>query len=573
MARMRWRRTHGLLAAVVLLGVAFAAFAMRRGAPADEPAAPALPAVEAPADLLCDVYVSSPNVTWGQLQRSIGGAIGILPSTFPGVLLALSDADAHLATEIDGRSPIYGALAGDPSAPAFALAMRLVDPARARELLTRGEGARYAAEDAGGVTALVPLRKSSAPPPVELAMTLNGYLVVAGSADDRDRLGAYLTRTLPLRPTPAESVVVEVPRAALKERIAPKLAELWAHGKAFLTAADAREQTERGRAPDYGDPAAIISALDAFVVRRTAIVGDLDGIRLALDVTDEATVVTATLTPRQGDSAARAWISGMPVGDASELLALPEGSAVAFSTRTGPAERDEEGGALEEAASAIFGSRLERPEVLRDVVAAATRARGEVFAAGVSGAPEASWFVRAPVRDESAAEEALRGLVTLARSAPLRDLLGVEGASSRAEEVPGVGSASLVTLTRGPKRERGAGDDPPKPLGLAWAFVGEGEGRRLALAAGAAPLPALQAGARPERSLSDEPALARFTRAIGGAATTVLVAQPLRLDPRAAERPASPLAIAIGRRGEHAFVHVDIAPGLLREAARRQLGF
>ncbi|HVJ91770.1 MAG TPA: hypothetical protein VM580_18340, partial [Labilithrix sp.] len=60
---------------------------------------------------------------------------------------------------------------------------------------------------------------------------------------------------------------------------------------------------------------------------------------------------------------------------------------------------------------------------------------------------------------------------------------------------------------------------------------------------------------------------------IGSDATTVIVAQPLRLDPKRANLPAAPLGIAVGRKGHDAFVRVDVADALLREAARLQMGF
>ncbi|MCW5834373.1 MAG: hypothetical protein KIS78_18380, partial [Labilithrix sp.] len=67
--------------------------------------------------------------------------------------------------------------------------------------------------------------------------------------------------------------------------------------------------------------------------------------------------------------------------------------------------------------------------------------------------------------------------------------------------------------------------------------------------------------------------LARFTAAVGSDASTVIVAQPLRLDPRRANLPTAPLGIAVGRRGRDAFVRVDVSDALLREAARWQMGF
>lgn len=83
----------------------------------------------------------------------------------------------------------------------------------------------------------------------------------------------------------------------------------------------------------------------------------------------------------------------------------------------------------------------------------------------------------------------------------------------------------------------------------------------------------LKTGARSDKKLADEPSLKRFTADVGSDATTLILAQPLRLDPKRANLPTAPLGIAIGKKGSDAFFRIDVADGLLREAARWQMGF
>src|SRR5690606_27758482 len=127
------------------------------------------------------------------------------------------------------------------------------------------------------------------------------------------------------------------------------------------------------------------------------------------------------------------------------------------------------------------------------------------------------------------------------------------------DELPGLGKIASLTVVREQKaRKHGAGTTGPwrpagdggapatttPPSGLAW---GTDQGV-LALGAGAEPLVTLKMGARPERKLADDPALERFIRAVGGDASTIVIAQPLRLDPKRANLPTAPLGIAIGRK-------------------------
>src|SRR3954464_3303657 len=69
------------------------------------------PPVPAPDGLLADVYVSTPNSSWGKLQRGIGGAVGILPPGIGGMVCTACGIDFTFADEIDGTSPAYAVIA------------------------------------------------------------------------------------------------------------------------------------------------------------------------------------------------------------------------------------------------------------------------------------------------------------------------------------------------------------------------------------------------------------------------------------------------------------------------------
>jgi hypothetical protein len=591
----KWRLPA--LAIVALAGVLAVAFSKcDRGSSPNQSAAVVEGLVAAPEGLLCDLYVAAPNASWTKLQRGIGGAVGILPATLPGLVVALLDLDVALSNELDGTSPMYGAVAGDPADPGLAIAMKLVDARRARGLLAErgGDTARYTAKEApGGMTLLLPSANRAGASGSEtdrqfafaLAITKNGYLLVSRRSDDLGRLGPYVTRTIPARPAPQTSVALDVPRSALQTQLKPRLEAFWKDGKSFLLGEDKRMRAERGRAPDFGDPAAIVAALDSILARRVAIMGDLEHIRVAVDITDDAAIATATLTPVSDPAnQARKWVDGLKLGDASAVLGLPATSALALSTRDGEAERAEQAKAFEQAVASSLGSRLKDPERLHDVVDSATKARDEVVALAFAHDDPSGLVVRAPVRDVEAANRAIRGAFDLARAEPFKDLLHVKNVTSASEELPGLGKVDLLTmsrivmcppgqsegLSRPPTRDAGAPAAATKSsdVGVAWVV----DQKTIALAAGSEPLVTLKLGTK-DRKLGDEPALKRFVTSLSSDASTVLIVQPLRLDPKRANLPAAPIGIALGRKDGSAFVRFDVSDGLLREAARWQMGF
>ena len=130
-------------------------------------------------------------------------------------------------------------------------------------------------------------------------------------------------------------------------------------------------RAERGRAPDFGDPAAIVATLDTILKRRLAVVGDLEKVRLALDIADDATALTATLTPRSCGRS-RTHVGRRDDGGRRGALARP---AVGLAARRLDArQRSRSSGAgkeLEKAITMSLGQRLADPSRLHDVIEAA----------------------------------------------------------------------------------------------------------------------------------------------------------------------------------------------------------
>jgi hypothetical protein len=560
----------------------------------DKTTIPEVP-VAAPADLLADVYAISPNTSWSKLQRGIGGAVGILPATLPGIIGFMADMDPRIANEIDGASPIYGVLAGDPAHPGFCIAMKLVDPRRARLLLTDGETAVFnvreepSASGQPGLTHLVPktrIERADKKEPAAAALTSNGYITVGKIPADLSKLAPYATRTLPSRTMPKDAAIVaDVPRSAVATVLAPKLEGAWADAKGFLLVEDERMRGEHGgRPPDFGDPKAIVAALDAVVGRRIAVFRDLERVRFALDVNDDAVVLNTTLTPIAGDGPAKKWVKEMRVGDAAALLGLPSTSLVALSLRDTEEDRAAQAAELEKAIASSLGERLKEPDTkrLHDALDDWTKGRDETLAVAYSIDEPTGTFVTTRARDAEAANRAVKSVVDLTRASPFKEMLRVKDVTMTSEEVPGFGKVQVAKLARempvahkppqglkAPPGDAGVAMMSAPPAGVAWST----EGGTVSLALGTEPLVTFKTSARPDKKLRDDPLVARFTTNVGATASTFVVVQPLRYDSKRAHLGAAPVAAAVSRKDGDAIVRLEVSDLLLRELSRYFMGF
>ena len=97
---MKWERWHGFVAIGLLAAAGMYALARSDGKSTANDVADAAAGHSArrpPRAISSPSSTSArPNATWTKLQRGIGGAVGILPATMPGVIVALSDLDPVL---------------------------------------------------------------------------------------------------------------------------------------------------------------------------------------------------------------------------------------------------------------------------------------------------------------------------------------------------------------------------------------------------------------------------------------------------------------------------------------------
>jgi hypothetical protein len=399
------------------------------------------------------------------------------------------------------------------------VAARLVEERRARPLF---EGQRAIFEALDGGSGLVVLRSRGAAKATEVvtAIAPGGWLVVGSAPRALAELSPYATRTLAARAaTPGESVGVDLPPAALDRVLAAAVVRGWSGVKnQLLHEDDAQRAAHGGRAPDFGDPRAIVGTLDAWVQDRIAVLRDLDRAHLAIQVEDDAVRATLTTAPRTPGGPARALVEGLHTGDVSALGRLPRETVLGLVTRDDAATRAKDAAGIEVGIATTLGSRLGAGE--RKAVHAAlddwAQARGDwITLALTMAATDREFVLDVASSDPARSARGVREAVELAAHVPaFRDPLeGWAGSHALTIGPAGPPASAAVTTAR---------FATGSPFMLAWA-PGQTD---LRLALGEAPFPLLQEP-RAGAALGDDPAIRALLASLGDVSTAI-VAQPGR---------------------------------------------
>ncbi|WP_437781855.1 hypothetical protein [Sorangium sp. So ce1097] len=579
------RRGAAALLAIAL-GLGAGALACKsQGAPADA-GVEGLSPVPAPAGLIAEAFLPTPDATWAKARALLGGPAALLPGSVGALAASLLGLPIAVASEIDGGVPVLGAAveAPDRPHPRVVIGIHVKDGARLIDQLTRGDGARFRAtpDAATSIALLEPLQGTS---PAALGV-LGNYLLVAESAGDLTAVGPYVARTMPQAQAPKEDLAIEIPRPAIEGPVLRAARSAW----------------DRARGPD-GAPSATAIPLAPAVERALAILGDLERARLTL-VLDESAHLRASGTPRAGGGPASKASVDLAVGDVKPLLDLPADALVGVLVRDRAASRAEDVPRLVDALAGLVEGGLppaER-ERLGAAIRAASDARGDWFAGGVrldDRGPTA--FVRAAVGDRAKLEAAIQDLLgtaelqqvkaTLQRErlrmstgkAELPQLEGevrhVRFEQTAAAGQPGAGQASARKGAAGPgasASKGGGGASPPPTIEVLYLVRDEG----LFASVGNDPASGLRSvvAAPQGEGLGGVPAVKAALAPLGSDIAFALVVDPLRLVARRLGQPGAgdpaPVVIAAGAApaagGAPAalWARADIAAVAIRELAR-----
>ncbi|MDB4996613.1 MAG: hypothetical protein JWM74_4045 [Myxococcaceae bacterium] len=544
----------------------------------DAAAFAAEPPVPMPEGLVAEATLLDPNPFWGKLQKGVGGALGILPMTLGGLVCAFAGIDPSLGPEIDGTAPAYGVVAegGGPGEASWAVAVKLVEPHKAKILLVESENARYQAKTERGMTVLT---SKGLPLHAALALGNGGWLIVARNPDDLLRLGPYVHRTLPTRPRAKSSLLIESPRAALTGPLKTSLSHVWTDFRADKEKDDAKlREAHGGRAPDFGDPKAILDIVDGRVQDYLAIIGDLESAKIAVDAGEDDLRAMVTMTPAAGGGRATQMVKSMRPGDAAPLLDVAGDASIALFTRDDAEERKSTAKRVEDAIGQTLGERL--PEVdrkkLHGVLDGWSTARGDWLTAAYVGGKPRGLLAGTPTAEgagDTASRSLREGVELLQRPAfkgPLEAFLHVKEITLGTTDVPTLGKAQLATFVRAPEKSDKSGT-PPSKIGGAWLVK---DGRLTMVVSEEAPA-FLGATAAQTRKLGDDPRLATAVHALGNDVTFAFVSRPVALGITTSGSPA-PVLIATGRQAsapEIAFARVEVADVIVREAIKMSGGF
>ncbi|WP_434045680.1 MULTISPECIES: hypothetical protein [Sorangium] len=407
---LRHRAAAALLATFV--GLSAGALGCKSpGAPADAGVAGLSP-VPAPAGLVAEAFLPTPDATWAKVRALVGGSAALLPGSAGALAASLLGLPIAVASEIDGSVPVLGAAveAPDRPRPRVVIGIHVKDGGRLVDQLTRGEGARFrAAPDAATSIALLePLQGTS---PAALGV-LGNYLLVAESAGDLTTVGPYVARTMPQAQAPKEDLAVEIPRPAIEGPVLRAARSAW----------------DQARGPD-GAPRPTAVPLAPAIEGALAMLGDLERARVTL-VLDENAHLRVSGTPKAGGGPASKASTDLAVGDVKPLLELPADALAGIVVRDRAASRAENVPKLVDALAGLVDGGLppaER-ERLGAVIRAASDARGDWFAGGLrfnEAGPTA--FVRAAVGDRAKLETAVQDLLGMAEIQPVKAALQREG--------------------------------------------------------------------------------------------------------------------------------------------------
>jgi hypothetical protein len=560
-----WRTALGVMGAMFLAatGIRYAPEILR---PRADAGAETLPEEAAPTDLLAELVLPTPDASWSKLQRKLGGASALLPSTVPALFVAMSEFDARLARELDGTAPIVAAASGDATDPSVALLFKVLDSKRALAALTEGPEALFSSKVLAGGVLLVPVRPGGRATGFSLVLTPEGNLVALRREGDLGTLGMYLTRGLSRRKmSSGAELVLSLTGAGVERAIVPRLEAAWREAKAFLETQDKQMRDARGRAPDFGDPREIVELVDRWVRGASTVLSDVGRASIVVELPEEAVSLRASVRPRAPSGPWHAWLDGVPVGDAEAVLALPANASVAMAMRLGGlTERGDAGGAsaaaqVKDALKRTLGPRLRstaETDALFDAVA-----KADVASLAVSLVVNQSraLCIYAEVRDEKAAAEAMERASRLAEMDPFKGFFRVAEVTKSVEDARGLGRVSTLRV----RREGQA----PDAFEMAWLA----EPRRMMLAGGAAPVETLRAFRETQGTLAGEPAISRFVRGLGKTASIVMVAQPIASDTPRPGAPSAGLGMAFGHTADEAYLRVEMANAVLREGLRRAI--
>lgn len=532
-------------------------------APAVSVVKPVPPAV--PKGLLAELVVPEPEELWRATRDLAAAYVPALPLHGALAFVHAVGLPTAVAGRLDLESPVWGALSREGGGPV--VVTLAVHVASGRELLAELTSGAAPAFVAGtpdsGVT---PLKAKATEPAYHFAVFKN-HLIASTSPEQAHQSARFLVDVVGKRPRPDAALLISARQPALKGSLVDLARAKWRAYRQQLHDSEELARQRLGRPPDFGDPGALLAALDSGVEALLAVLASSRELTFGVRFAGDDVLLGFEAVP-EAVGAARDLVRGQVVGSAAPLARLPRDSVLALLSRSASAERRRTATETLARLKGVFGARLSErdQEQLAELLGQWATGRGDETSVSLLLGPAPALMVEGTLGDTAALEAALNGLPSLAKvealAQPLAHFLGPVQSVPVTDKLAGR-AVHGHSFTFGPKGQL----RQLIPAGLSVFWSTTETGYRVALG-GRGALVHLD-NAAPTAALGDLPEVrARFERI--ESASFVLLARPvpLGLVPEPARSQKEPLiSIGAGSRGGTGFVNIDIPKELIRSYA------
>lgn len=476
----RWQRWCRLLIPLVLGASVWGASGCKgcEEVPKPEPVQ-ALPAVPAPANHVADIFVPDPELTYKNIRARIGGPLMLMPATFPSAVVTTLGLTAQLLDQVDGKSPAFGVITDDAGRLVVVLGVHVRDGKRTVQLLTEGADAKYTAKPGeNGVVVLDP--RPNLTSRVAALGVAGNYLLSAEKPEDLIACGPYVAGTLPTRPSQEGEIVLVAPGSALKGPIAKWVKETWSSIRKEKEQDAEVMRKEKGRAADFGDPAAALANVDGRVEAVLSVLSDLENARARIDTDESGIHATVTMSPASATGVASTRFASMAGGDVKPLLAMPQDTVLGFLVRDDEKARMQDAKDQAAGVAALLGERLAEDDKkkVEAALSAWAAGRGDWLAASVRWSQDTQGLiVRGAARDPKSLDEGIRSIVGLLDVAAFREPLQHHVGEVKLTSPAKAGEGTFVHVDREkkPKKDGPGEKASTSSFDVAWRIDEEGK--------------------------------------------------------------------------------------------------
>ena len=533
-----------------------------------------LPAVPAPANHAADIFIPKPAEAFKNIRTRVGGALTLLPASFPSMMVTVLGLTPQLLEQIDGASPAFGVITDDGKRTVVVMGVHVRDGSRTVQLLTEGADAKYTASPAKeGVVVLAPRPKLTSRPAALGVM--GNYLLTAEKADDLITCGPYVAGTLPKQPAQEGEIVLMVPGKALKGPVVERIKQGWSSFRKDREKDDEQMRKSKGRAPDFGEPAAALADVEGKVESITALLSDLESAKVRLDTDTSGIHAMVTMNPASKDGVASKTFSTMETGDLAPLLAMPKDTALGLLLRDKAEARAKDAEDQAKGLADLLGDRLgdKEKEAIGTALGTWAKGRGDWMAAAIRWSrTEQEAIVRGSVNDAAALDEAIRSLLLLTNVAAFREPVEHRLGKMEFGKPKKAGEGAYVHVDREKKMPEGA---PPRKSAFDVAWRIDSEAKSFEIRAREEGKDWLTTEPTKAPTLGEHATSSKVFNGIGSDASFVLFADPrlflMSLAPKGAKvkgATSAPFVLAYGGKPERGWVKLVLAHATARELVK-----